>query len=212
MANKPALKPAGKLAPRDRIWLEVRTRRAEFGVEDIASATKIKPGTVYDYLRALAYGGFLTATGLQRKGEAAPRHKRERRNRGLRSQFAAVRYDLARDVGVEAPRLDRHGRPLPPDTRSNLWRAMKALKVFDFRELADAAGTEELPVKAKCANAYCLALALAGYLQVLSEVHNMPRRYRLARNTGPLAPQVLRVKHVYDPNLGEVVWHPEAHS
>ena len=54
-----------------------------------------------------------------------------------------------------------------------------------------------------------LRLQRAGYLKVaVSKGPYRRARYMLipARNSGPQAPLIQRIKQVYDPNLGKVVW------
>lgn len=93
-----------------------------------------------------------------------------------------------------------------------MWAAIRALKSFSPRELALVASTEEAPVKEWTAKSYTALLHAAGYLVVISAA--TPRRqatYRLkpSKNTGPLAPRILRSKLVYDPNLAQVMGDAE---
>ena len=198
------LQPAGKLTPRERIWAEIRRigkGGKPFGIMDIEDTTRIVPATIYCYVDSLRLGGFLSQV-------SAP----ARRN-GM-GQWDGHTWKLERDVGVQAPRLDRKGKPVSSGSANlNLWRAMKRQKSFDFRDLALAAHTDDVKVSPQTAKSYCLYLARAGYLQLLSGVpRHKASRYRLVKDTGPKAPVIQRVKHVYDPNLGIVVWHPEANS
>ncbi|MEW6490806.1 MAG: hypothetical protein AB1578_23205, partial [Thermodesulfobacteriota bacterium] len=65
------------------------------------------------------------------------------------------------------------------------------------------ASIEEHVVGEADAEHYCRYLAKAGYLARVGH-----RRYRHLprRRTGPLPPQIQRVRQVFDPNTGEVVW------
>jgi len=208
VARKPIhLEATGKLTLRDRIWAAVRAlhklqpdgftrRNVESWVAKRApaeaTARSINENTIESYLKGLVAGAY-----LRRKDPAAA--------------YQVAVYQLVRDVGVEAPRVACTGREIAPgDCQTNLWRAMKILKAFDWRELRAAAAVELAPATAKF---YCQFLARAGYLKVLRDAKpGTPAAYRLVRNTGPRAPQIQRSRHLYDPNLGEVVWHPEVNS
>lgn len=110
------------------------------------------------------------------------------------------------------PHLSNAGEPVP-SRNDAMWAAMRALKSFSPRELALVASTEEAPVKEWTAKSYTVLLNAAGYLVVTSAA--TPRKqatYRLkpSKNTGPLAPRILRTKLVYDPNLQQVMGEAEA--
>ena len=119
-------------------------------------------------------------------------------------------YELVRDVGVEAPRVKRDGTKVTQGmARDQMWRAMKMLGEFSAHDLAVTASTEEHPVQAEDAISYTRYLHRAGYLAVTTPGGpGRPVRYRFikSRNTGARPPQVQRVRQVFDPNLGEVVW------
>lgn len=186
---------AGHLTPRERIWTEIRRQGAHggrFTPMAIEHHARVPTGVLADYLRGLRLAGYLA------------------RLNG-RGQFA-VEYQLVRDTGVEAPRVDRDGRGVALGRGvANMWRAMKALKHFDFRELRACAQAGDVQIAEHTANAYCLCLARAGYLAVIRAAKpGTAAQYRLARDTGPRAPMIRRGKHVFDPNLNEVVWSPKA--
>lgn len=153
---------------------------------------------------------------------------REIMDRMASSDASAVRLDLGRMVkaGLIAPetsvagpcwRVLRRVTKLPQMGRNGIvarsgqeamWSAMRALKVFDARELALAASTEARPVTLVTAKSYLNRLNAAGYLAVVRPA--TPQRiaaYRLkpAMNTGPEAPKVLRTHLIYDPNRHEVM-------
>ena len=215
MARKPDLLPAGHLGTRDRIWAAIRSLAADKGtftradIEDrafemrrfgellgatFAGEKHIAAEAMKPYLAGLLLAGYLRAEPAD-KGRRAVQPER-------------ARYRLARDVGIDTPRVDRTGREIDDEGRSAMWGVIKVLGEFSLEELRHAA---EVPRRS--AMNYVQYLVLAGYLS--RTVKNAPgrdARYRLiaARYSGPLAPQVLKVRHVYDPNLGRVVWHPEA--
>lgn len=79
---------------------------------------------------------------------------------------------------------------------------MTMLKDFDYVELIQHAS---IPIPEETSKDYCKRLLAAGYLRVLVKADpHVPRiaRYRLIRASGPKAPQVQRVRQVFDPNTG----------
>ncbi|EGJ49018.1 hypothetical protein [Desulfocurvibacter africanus] len=143
---------------------------------------------VADYVRRLVKGGYLRPAYLLGKTQA---------------------FELIRD-SRDTPRLTQDGQPVVMGaSREQLWRTMKMLATWDYRELALAASTEEVPVAAIDAQNYVKHLFRAGYLALVTKATSTKlARYRLlpSKNTGPKPPQVQRVKQVYDPNLRQVVW------
>jgi len=203
VARKPAhLEQRGKLTPRERIWTAIREAK-RFTIYGLARRVHIDDRTVESYVIALARAGHVVICnkpeGVVVRGDAATREGR---------------FDLRRDVGIDAPRVNSKGREIALGRGTPaLWRAMRIHKQFDFRELAAFASTDTLRVAPNTAGTYCHFLARAGYLQVvLASKPGTPARYRLAKYTGPKAPQIQRVKHLYDPNLGLVVWHPAVNA
>lgn len=206
MARQPIhLQAAGKLTPRDRVWAAIRALSklqpggfTRLSMEQWvakhappeATGRCIDERTINSYLLGLVAGGY-----LNEELHGGPR-------------VHAI-YSLERDVGVHAPRVDRHGREVTQGAATaQLWNGMRRLKRFDYRDLVAATATR---VAVWTAKNYCGLLHKAGYLSLdIPSKPGMPARYNFVRDTGPRAPMIQRVKHVYDPNLGKVVWHPEA--
>ncbi|MCC7546155.1 MAG: hypothetical protein IT532_00145 [Burkholderiales bacterium] len=179
------LQPTGALSPRELLWQQVRDRR-DFTLMQLIGSTGIHKRTVQSYLQGLLAGGYV---------------------QDLRADGV---YRLVRDVGVEAPRVDAQGRTVTQGSgREALWRTMKVLGSFTARELALHASTEQHLVAEEEANTYIKFLSRAGYLRCI-EPARTPRQARYlfvrARNSGPRAPMIQRVKQVFDPNLGKVVY------
>lgn len=201
MARKPAhLELAGGRGPRQRIWEVIRKHAKDFTVPFIEKATVIDLHTIRTYAQVLERGGFI----VQINETIKPTDRKH--------------YRLAKDVGVEAPRLDRKGNVLPATGTENMWRTMRILGDFNAAELAMRASTEQLKVAEQTAKTYARALATAGYLTVVEEGHSFIRgkgakqsRYRLiaSKYTGPRPPMIQRTKCVYDPNLAKIVWQEE---
>lgn len=93
-----------------------------------------------------------------------------------------------------------------------MWRTMKLLRSFTASDVAHHAGIEGAPVARATAQTYLRFLDLAGYVVVAQAARAgsgaYPAVYRLVKNTGPQAPLVTKQKHVFDANLGQVVWPP----
>lgn len=92
-----------------------------------------------------------------------------------------------------------------------LWRTLRMMRAdMTARELAAHASLPEAPVSERFAAAWLAALARAGRVQELVWKKNLPARYRLSRDTGPLPPVFRRAKVLHDPNTGEVWLAEEA--
>ena len=191
MSRQPVDVLARKRKPqgRDGIWAEIRKQRV-FTAGAIHKATDIPVKTVMDYLKCLENGGYLKS---QKDGRAARI------------------FELTKDTGVEAPRLQRDGSPVTQGLcNEQMWRTMKRLKQFTWRDLAINASTDDQRVTEEQAKSYCTWLNRAGYLAVLTiGSARVPTQYRFARDTGPRPPQIQRIKQVFDPNTREVVWSRE---
>lgn len=153
-------------------------------------------GRVRDYMTGLEAAGYL------------------RRTESVRGRL--VKYELVRDCGVDAPRVRKDGTEVTQGRgREQMWRTVKIIGDFTSRQLAQAASTPKHEVAETTANDYCLMLAGAGYLTVTRPGGpGKPARYRLApgRWTGPRAPMVQRLKQLYDPNTGQVVYQRNPHT
>lgn len=191
-------KPTGRQA----IWQLIRVMRDGFTVAGLAVATDIPRATIKSYLQCLEAAGHIERIELV---EAIP-------------TACNGAYRLINDIGVEAPRVTKDGKPVTQGLpREQMWRTMKILTAdFSWRDLAIAASTEAVPVAETDAKDYCKHLAQAGYLLVVSKGKPLgrvgqPTRYRFnrAKNTGPKSPMVQRIQTIFDPNLGQIVWHPE---
>ena len=205
MARKPVHLTAahGKASRpgRQGIWEAIRSLRT-FTVADLESHCHTKQATIRTYVMGLERSGYLQRVG---NAEKDPRFSRA-------NSFQALVYELIRDVGIEAPRVTRDGKPVTQGaSREQMWRTAKILGTFNATELSVHASTEENVVRLEDAKSYVRYLALAGYLITVDKGGpGQQARYRFlpSRNSGPEAPQVQRVKQVWDPNLGEVVWTP----
>ncbi|MDR5803428.1 hypothetical protein [Caballeronia sp. LZ001] len=203
MARKPAhIELAGGKGPRQRVWEAIRGQQDDFCAHSVVRLADIDKSTVQTYLQALERGGIIEPLG-ERKAIGDRKH-----------------YRLVRNTGIEAPRLDRSGRPVTNSRgNENMWRTMRIMGEFCPRELALRASTPDVVVAEAAAKAYVKCLAQAGYLTVVDSGHPFIRgkgakqaRYRFcspSSYTGPRPPMIQRKRSVYDPNLGRVVWQEE---
>lgn len=196
--RKPAhAEMVGGKGSRQRAWEAIRKFGMEkpFSIAKLSVKTNINEDTLQTYVHALELAGFLQSEKITNTPVAAK-----------------VEFQLVRDNGAEAPRLTRDGKPLQQGLGTEaMWRSMRIIGDFDYRELAAHASASGQTVKDNTASSYITSLVAAGYLVCTREkTIGKPglARYRLAagKNTGPRPPMIQRTKSVYDPNLGKVVW------
>ncbi|WP_427550920.1 hypothetical protein ACQE3D_18270 [Methylomonas sp. MS20] len=175
------LEYVGGKSPRQRIWEKIRELK-EFGLPRLVRAL---PGTIHKdttrtYVTSLAKAGFITLDAETKL------------------------YTLTRDNGVEAPKVRKDGTMVNAGSgQENMWRTLRsAPNPLGYVDLAYLASTEQTVVAPAAARDYLANLEKAGYLACHAG------KYRLLpeHNTGPRPPMVQRIKQVYDPNLGAVVW------
>ncbi len=190
------LRPTGCLTVRERIWAAIRARRTGFTRADIAFDAKVSEGSVRSYTDLLARAGILRALDRWRSQD--------------RYRFTWMRYALARDLGVEAPRLRPDGKMATVGLgREQLWRTVKILGDFDAPELARVASTRAVPVAMLTAMAFMQQLARGGYAVLIKRGSPGRRsRYRFvpSMNTGPRPPVAQKSGAIFDPNLGKFMY------
>jgi len=185
MARKP-INEVKSMQTRDAIWTAIRAYGKPFTAAELRKETACSDSQVREYLNCLTAAGILEITG-QTGGNGFIK--------------PAKLYELALDKGVEAPRVRRDGSEVTQGRgREQMWETMRALTSFTIADLYVFASTDDHPVAEREAADYCRHLAKAGYLRRDDE------HYTLIKRTGPKPPMVQRVKSVYDPNLGKVVW------
>lgn len=208
--NIVALTAKGKLTGRDAIWAAIRQQRS-FTCQTLWLALEREQGdnrqSIDSYLTCLRNGGYIEMTEKRPVNQGA-----DKRRQGGAGSFEYV-YQLIKDCGIDAPRLRKDGIKVTQGrSRENMWRTMRIISEFDFRDLAIAASTEEVQVKPSDAKTYIQYLYKAGYLVITQKAKRgrnaTPARYRLiaSRYSGPKPPQIQRVRQVFDPNLNQVVW------
>lgn len=179
------LEYVGGKSPRQRIWEAIRAYRA--GQDEPFTWQRLVgdlPGTIHKdttrtYVKSLAAAGYLAQEGPY--------------------------YRLIKDNGVEAPRVRKDGSAVTQGrAQENLWRTLRTLNYpISYERLAFLANTEEHPVSPVAARDYLGNLHKAGYLDRLNGGQYFLRK---GMNTGPRPPMIQRLRQIYDPNLGRVVW------
>lgn len=184
--RKARLVPAGMLTTREKLWAAMRELK-HFTVPELARAAGVDRHAYYmgDYLAGLIRAGIL--------------------NKDHPERFAPAMYTLLRDLGVDAPRVRKDGSIVPEAAQERMWKAMKVLRVFSVRDLVVHAALPEAPIAPGAALRYCQWLARGKYLAALPREKNDVARFRFIRDTGAKAPQILRVKQLFDANTGEIV-------
>lgn len=169
---------------REKMWAAMRQEKT-FILARIAQLAQCGNTKARDYLRSLKASGHVRVLK-----EATPR--------------TAALYELALDTGVDAPRVRKDGTMLPPSGRNRMWNVMRVMGVFTVAELAANASLPDAPVAEDEAAYYCRWLEQGGYLSRRGNGW----QFIPAKFTGAKAPQILRVKALFDPNLGTVVYQP----
>lgn len=197
MARQPAiLELVGGKSSRQRVWEAIRrfshSTVTHFTVEDISRASKVEYDPVRYTFKGLVVSGYLEMVSGHAPG-----------GRGVKNV-----YRLARDNGVECPRVRPDGREIVQGRGTEaMWAAMTALDSFGADFLADLA-----QVKPSTAKTYCALLARAGYLVTLFPGKGPGKggltHWRVAseHKDKPRAPMITRLKAVYDPNVHAIVW------
>lgn len=184
---------------------------------------------IWDALRRLARAAN-TITARSIRGELRGRLALDRINTYLRSLSAAGyleaadpdqtkgAWTLVRDCGVEAPRVRRDGSIVTAGQGQRaMWTVLRILPQpltpVELAAHACSADDPDHPVTTATAASYLLWLHRAGYLRRVGSAAD-GYRYQLIpiRNTGPQAPQIQRVKQVYDPNTACVVYSAHARA
>ena len=174
------------ISKRDAMWAAMR-QLGSFTLMDVSRTAGVTEPAATDYVKALVLAGIVERVGELVMG---PRGQKRRQ------------YRLARDMGIDAPRVAKDGRVLPPSGRQRMWRAMGILKEFSVRDLAATASLPQAPVALAEAVYYCAWLARGGYLRP-----STPGRYVTveAMRFGPRAPLIQRIRRLVDANTGEVM-------
>jgi hypothetical protein len=178
---------------RDITWQLIRTLKT-FTVNDIELASRknkristLERSSIKNYCQCLVKAKYLSSHSSKNE-----RH-----------------YLLIKDIGINAPNLKSDGTEIMPSKIHRLWQSMRILKAFNVDGLLSTSNTHDSKnwISTTHANNYLRDLTKAGYLKATKADNNITHYLLLqAMNTGPKAPKVQRIKHVFDPNLNKIVW------
>jgi len=182
------LERVGGQGKRDRIWATIRAQR-EFTIREIHGRLgAVSKTSVKKYIVCLTNSGHVK----------------------LLVNTSPMRYVLANDCGIEAPRLRTDGSAVTQGVANeNLWRTAKILKTFDWLDLMNIASTEAVQIKETTVKRYVQMLHKAHYLIQIRKHSKGTRavyRFNPRMNTGNRALKIQRNKNLYDPNLGKIVY------
>jgi hypothetical protein len=172
-------------AVRERAWCHAQAMGA-FTYKDLAEAADISREA---------------ATALVRTWEARGSLRRRPDALGAR-----IVFEVTGEADTPCAKGARRVRAATP--QGNMWRAIRGLGAFTYRDVAMHANTSSVPVSEGAARDYCRMLANAGYLRVERKAQPKGRLavYRLVRDTGPRPPRERRVRAVWDDNRGEYAY------
>jgi hypothetical protein len=186
----------GLQTPRERVWdavLLLDKAGVPFNKTTIQDNCNpmVSWTLVDDYTKALEKAGYLT-----RVGGVGP-------SQGVVGK--PIEYMVAK-FQREAPRVSlKVDKVTQGEGNEAMWRAMKVLPMFDYKDIAQAATLGTVQVKPLTAKVYVCELAKAGYLITMRPSKpGTPARYKLGKNTGMHAPAITRTKVVFDRNTGQV--------
>jgi hypothetical protein len=112
--------------PRQRIWdaIRIAAKKQAFTQNDIERTAKVEGSAIKDYFKVLLKAGFITVSDTEQV-------------KGICIRYS---YQLARDNGIEAPRIDKSGNIIKEGTSNErMWQTMRRMfvgKEFNYRELA----------------------------------------------------------------------------
>lgn len=193
MSRQPSHVPPG-LTGRDLTWDVMRELRT-FTVDDLCKRTRLKRGSVDDYVQALVKAGIVARSG----NRPSPL--------GNAGSFPRAEYSVAAvALPLEAPRVRKNGTLIPASGRQRMWRVAGILKEFSARDLASAASLPEAPVSRHEAQYYADWLVRGGYLRSAGSGRYVSID---SKRHGPRAPMIQRVRRLLDPNTGEIVCESE---
>lgn len=188
------LEVKGLRTPRERVWAAIRSLKKGF--------TRLSVGDACDPV-VTHYGVNLYMADLLAAGFIA-RAEKGKRVAGRGSLAESDTFDLVRDQ-IDAPRVTTGGKVSTKGMAAlAMWRVIRMLpRGFDHHEVAQLASVDGFEVKKETAKKYVGVLARAGYFAQLQPATNKkPARYRLAHNTGPIAPVLTAGRGVFDRNTG----------
>ncbi len=156
-----------------------------WSINDVADRTNDRRDNIADFVKRLIAGGYASQSGMNSKG-----HK----------QYVLLKKPR------DTPRLRRDGSECEELINATLWRSIRMAKVFTASEIAEYSA-----IKRSTAKRYFQELARVSILAIDKKGEPAEEtRYRLIKDIGAQAPQILRADAVFDPNSATVLGEAEA--
>jgi len=181
------------VAPKNRklVWKVIRELKT-FTLRDIENKVKVKNSTIFSYLKALEKAQILNKEVIYQKEKGC-----------LRTNV----YTLVKDMGAMAPVVNKNGCLVEDSHQARIWRAIRILKNFTLKDIVATASQDNDPVSLTTTDQYLNYLKKAGYL--IKKNNEKIFHLNPVMNKGIQAPQIQRIKQIYDPNIDAVVWNSE---
>ncbi|MHA3079522.1 hypothetical protein [Acinetobacter sp. ANC 5502] len=187
-------------SPRQRVWNSIRKNREKFTIAQVAE----DGNTVYESARGFV--SQLAKAGIVKILDEKPIHHEN-------CLVKQRTYQLIKDIGYTYPTMTKSGELIIGVSGNKaMWNTLRITKQpINADELAAISSNDTLTIEVTTANNYLMLLHKAGYLKRTKEPNRNiggKAKYLLLpdMNTGPKPPQVQRVKHVFDPNINQVMF------
>lgn len=198
ITSKTPIKKAGKLTVREYLWSKIRQHQVFSTAQLIDKAPKhykLDNDKASYYLKGWEKAGYLSSVITQ--------------TNNVLIRFKT--YTLMKDTGTEPPRVDPKGQKITTGLgREQLWRTMRMIGQFNYKQLATIAATDEVIIAESEAKTYVSMLFKAGYLHCVQAAHNggglAVYILKSAAWTGNKPPMVKRQHIVFDQNNHEIVY------
>lgn len=178
-------KTQSRLKSDQQIMWETMNQKPQFTYYDIWAVVDNRKDVTREYILRLLKAGYIEQIGIDDKTKIYKVAQKAR-------YAPAIRRD-----GSETKSVDKNQR---------MWRAMQVQKQFTYLDIAGYSGANDATAKR-----YVGYLYKAGYLKLVTpcsndSTKNIKAVYSLkqSRNTGPLSPQIKRIRVVQDANTGDV--------
>jgi len=189
------IQPIDKRGPRhsrDGMW-QMMMKLGTFSIKEISGATSFERSTISSYLLGLEKAGYVSVKRELGRGVA------------VINTYTVIRKNL------DTPRLRKDGTEVTQGTgTAQMWRSIKMMASFTPLDLSVHASTTAVEVHVNAAKDYIKHLHKAGYLRLVktSKPGKQAVYSKVADRSkyGAKPLQIQRVKQVYDPNIGKVVW------
>ena len=185
--------------PRQRAWNAIRKNANSFTIAQVSEDSNVVYESVRSFVKQLLKVGMVSISD----------------ERPVHHENCVVKqrtYQLVKDLGYNYPVMTKSGQLVTGVSGTKaMWNTLRIQKQpLNADELAAISSNDELNIEIATASNYLMLLNKAGYLKIVKEarVTGGKAKYILLpeMNTGPKPPQIQRAKHVFDPNINEVMF------